>query len=150
MNDPSKQVNSQYETLFLAFKGDARFFKRLGGDVLVGDPPPASNRLHPNEKNLEVSEILIDACTVHGENVLDPFAGSGVHGEAALMMERNCHLIELDREFADRIMTRVEAISQMKVATTETPNLVLPTSPDGAGIAPTEEVEQFDQSLFDS
>ena len=115
MNDPSKQVNSQYETMFLAFKGDARFFKRLAGDVLEGDSPGAE-RVHPNEKNLEVSETLIDACTVHGENVLDPFCGGGVHGEAALLMERNCHMCELDNEFADRASVRCESISQKKVA----------------------------------
>lgn len=115
MNDPSKQVNSQYEMMFLAFKGDARFFKRPAGDVFEGESP-GKERLHPNEKNLEVSEILIDCCTVHGENVFDPFCGGGVHGEAALLMERNCHLVELDREFADRASTRCESISQRKVS----------------------------------
>lgn len=154
MTDPTRQINSQYETFFWAFKGEARFFKRPQGDVFVADAPGAE-RLHPNEKNVELSEMLIDICTVSGENVLDPFCGGGSHLEAALLMERNAHGVELDREFADRSATRAESISQRKVSG-ELPPLEQPTTADAglpppinnAKIAPSSE-EQFDQHLFD-
>lgn len=156
MNDPTKQINSQYESFFWAFKGDARFFKRPQGDVFVADSP-GSERLHPNEKNVELSEMLIDICTVGGENVLDPFCGGGSHGEAALLMERNFHGIELDREFADRTEVRVESISQRKVSgelpplenPPPGPDIVLAAPINSAKIAPTSE-DGFDQHLFES
>lgn len=177
VRDPSKEITSQYETIFWAFKGDARFFKRPDGDVYMFEPPGA-DRLHPNEKNLELSEIFIDICTVRGENVFDPFAGSGKHGEAALLMERNCHLVELDREFADRASMLCESVSQKKLSgeipdlgedDTDTDdgsgggssgdtdrellsgrptnNVVLPSPINRAKNAPS--IEEFDNHLFD-
>jgi ParB/RepB/Spo0J family partition protein len=126
VRDPSKQFTSQYETIFVAAKGDARFFKRPESDVFVGDTP-GPDKLHPNEKNLEVSEIFIDMCTVPGENVFDGFAGGGVHGEAALRQERNAHLVELDVEFAERCSMRCESIEQKKLSG-EIPDLGRPAS----------------------
>lgn len=115
IQDPTKELTSQYETVFWAFKGDARFFKRPGSDVFVAEAP-GRDRIHPNEKSVELSEVFIDICTVQGENVFDPFAGGGAHGEAGLRMERNVHLVELDPEFASRASVRCESTSQRKVS----------------------------------
>lgn len=175
VSDPSRQFPSQYETILWAFKGEARFFKNPGSDLFVAETPAAKDKQHPNEKNRELSEIFIDICTVEDEIVCDPFAGGGVHGEAALYQGRSCHLVELDREFADRATVRCEHTSQriisgeLQVASSKQPgaderasqgangqssNTVILPNPNRANIAPSA-IEKFpdviglDDELFD-
>ena len=62
--------------------GDAR---KKGGD---------GKKLHSTEKPLPLLERIVAACTNPGELVLDPFAGTGTTGEAALRLGRRYFLIE--------------------------------------------------------
>jgi site-specific DNA-methyltransferase (adenine-specific) len=141
IQDPSKEFNSKYETIFWGFKGDARFFKRPDSDVFVADSP-TGDRLHPNEKSVPLSEVFIDICTVGGETVFDPFAGGGSHGEAGLRMERRVVLCELDPEFAQRTSVRCEHTAQQKLSG-ELPKLrdVTPRTDESAGAGNNREAE---------
>lgn len=68
---------------------------------------PQDNDLHPTQKPLEMCvEILKDVC-VTGEIVLDPFAGSGSSGVAALEVDCHAVLIELNPSFCDAIRLRL-------------------------------------------
>lgn len=61
------------------------------------DIPPVArkNKIHQSELPLTLCEKILQFVTRQGETVLDTFAGSGVVGEAALNLKRNCILIEL-------------------------------------------------------
>ena len=61
------------------------------------DIPPVArkNKIHQSELPLTLCERILQLVTRQGETVLDTFAGSGVVGEAALNLKRNCILIEL-------------------------------------------------------
>ncbi len=62
---------------------------------------------HPNHKPFGVIEPLVRAYSQPGELVLDPFAGSGSLPAAALRLGRNAACIELDREWAGRVQSRL-------------------------------------------
>lgn len=74
------------------------------GNPLPPETPPADvlswaytgNRLHPTQKPVCSLTPLIDAYSRHHGLVLDPFAGSGTTGVAALQCRRRFLLIEKD------------------------------------------------------
>ena len=57
--------------------------------------------VHSTVKPTEVMEWLIRRLTDPGDRVLDPFAGSGTTGIAAMNVGRDCQLIELDDVIED-------------------------------------------------
>ena len=70
-------------------------------------PVPKSKRIHQSELPLPLCEEILRFVTYEGEVVLDSFAGSGVVGEAALNLNRNCILIELLKENVEKIKERL-------------------------------------------
>lgn len=75
-----KQMRSVWR--FPICSGDAR---KKGGD---------GKKLHSTEKPLPLLERIVRACTDPGDMVLDPFAGTGTTGEAALRLGRRYFLVE--------------------------------------------------------
>ena len=75
-----KQMRSVWR--FAICNGDAR---KKGGD---------GKKLHSTEKPLPLLERIVQSCTKPGDLVLDPFAGTGTTGEAALRNGRRYFLIE--------------------------------------------------------
>jgi modification methylase len=75
-----KQMRSVWR--FPICNGDAR---KKGGD---------GKKLHSTEKPLPLVERIVRACSNPGDLVLDPFAGTGTTGEAALRLRRRYFLIE--------------------------------------------------------
>ena len=59
----------------------------------------ANNRIHPTEKPYKLIERLIQSTTNVGDNVLDPFSGSGVTGLASSNSGRNAILFEIDEQY---------------------------------------------------
>lgn len=51
---------------------------------------------HMTEKPVDLMRQIIEDCTLPGDSVLDPFAGSGTTGAAALACDRNATLVERD------------------------------------------------------
>ena len=64
---------------------------------------------HPAQKPLEVMRWLVNAATLAGEMVADPFSGSGATGIAAMQLGRSFHGIEINPDFivlaSNRIVT---------------------------------------------
>jgi len=84
--------------------GDERF------DVQTFAVPQTNfndTKLHPTQKPLKLIEWLVKHGSYEGDNILDPFAGSGTTGEACNKLNRNCDLIENEREYIDIIKRRV-------------------------------------------
>ena len=70
-------------------------------------PVSKGKRIHQSELPLSLCEEILRFVTYEGEVVLDSFAGSGVVGEAALNLNRNCILIELLKENVEKIKERL-------------------------------------------
>lgn len=73
---------ARYEFIVFFEKG-----KRKLNDLGIPDiiEVPRIHRGYPTEKPPEVSQVLIGQSTAPGELVIDPFAGSGSVGVAALI-----------------------------------------------------------------
>ncbi len=82
-----KQMRSVWK--FPICNGDAR---KKGGD---------GKKLHSTEKPLPLLERIVTACTRPGDLVLDPFAGTGTTGEAALRLGRRYFLVEREPLYID-------------------------------------------------
>lgn len=66
------------------------------GSVLRFTRPTGRKVRHPNEKPVALCRELIESSTRQGDVVLDPFAGSGSTGVAAVLAGRRAVLIESD------------------------------------------------------
>lgn len=68
---------------------------------------------HPTEKPIEVMKRLIEMLVPEGGTVLDPFAGSGTTGVAAIATNRNYILMEKELDYFNLINDRLaDALSQ--------------------------------------
>lgn len=65
--------------------------KAAGERVAIGT-------IHPTVKPVAIMEWLMDRLTEPGDTVLDPFAGSGTTGIAAMRRGRDAHLVELNED----------------------------------------------------
>lgn len=72
-------------------------------------PVSKKDRVHQSELPISLCEQILEYVTYEGEVILDSFAGSGVVGEAALNMKRNCILIEILRENVMKIKDRLSS-----------------------------------------
>lgn len=62
---------------------------------------------HPCQKPVPLLRYLIKQLTNRGDTILDPFAGSGSAGIAAMFEKRKCVLIERDPAYCDIIRRRI-------------------------------------------
>lgn len=77
-----------------------------GGDRAVWTYATARGE-HPNEKPIGLVRQWIEQFTDPGDRIVDPFAGSGVVGQAALELGRRCVLIEKSTENVNLILRRL-------------------------------------------
>lgn len=103
---PLLKFNPDYETFFFCKKG-RRNLTRASETTFVYDRPGLGVKLHPQEKPLGLIEELVELSSYPNEIILDPFAGSGVVGEAALKAKRKVILIEKEKEWVDKIRIRL-------------------------------------------
>jgi site-specific DNA-methyltransferase (adenine-specific)/site-specific DNA-methyltransferase (cytosine-N4-specific) len=83
----------------------------LPGNVLkVGNV--GKNVGHPAAYPVGLPEFFIKLFTKEGDNILDPFAGSGSTGLAAINLMRNVTLIDTKSEYIDLMKERMEKQSE--------------------------------------
>jgi DNA modification methylase len=70
--------------------------------------------IHLTEKPVELARRAMEHSSKPGENVLDLFGGSGSSLMAAVQMERNAFLMELDTLYCDIIVSRYEQFTGKK------------------------------------
>lgn len=76
--------------------------------VVKATPPRGKRRrAHPNYKPVALLRQLIEASTVQGDLVVDPFCGSGSTGVAALLLGRRFLGVEIDPVYARRAVEAV-------------------------------------------
>lgn len=107
--DLTATFSPQHEVIWFATKGRFRFPDGRPSSVIRVPRPHYKHRSHPTEKPVELMRQLVRAVTSPGDLVVDPFAGSGVTGEACIMEGRRAHLIELDPEHARNAARRVRS-----------------------------------------
>lgn len=74
-----------------------------------------SAKRHSNEKPVDVMAQLIESSTVRGDLVVDPCAGSGSTGVAAVLEGRRCFLVEYDRGYAELAVQRVVTAERLAI-----------------------------------
>ena len=70
--------------------------------------------VHLTEKPVELARRAIEYCSLPGEAVLDPFAGTGSTLVACEQTGRRAYLMEIDPLYADVVVARFEAFSGKK------------------------------------
>lgn len=83
------------------------------GSVLRFTRPTGRQVRHPNEKPVGLLRELIESSSRAGERVLDPFAGSGSTGVAAVLLGRHALLVESDRRWIDLSIRRLIAAERV-------------------------------------
>ena len=81
---------------------------RTPSDLLQFPPVPIASRVHPCQKPVGLLSYLIEATTRPGDIVLDPFAGSGSTGVAALATGRRVLLVEREPSAIAIIRSRLD------------------------------------------
>lgn len=91
--------------------GDGRLAARLRqGSILRHQRPNAGSAVrHSNEKPVQLMADLVESSSVRGDLVVDPCAGSGSTGVAAVLEGRRCFLVEINRTNAELAVQRVRA-----------------------------------------
>jgi DNA modification methylase len=77
------------------------------GSVLRFPRPTGRKVRHPSEKPVPLLRELVESSSRQGECVLDPYAGVGSTGVAAILSGRRTFLVELKREYADITVERI-------------------------------------------
>jgi site-specific DNA-methyltransferase (adenine-specific) len=83
------------------------------GSVLRFAPPTGRNVRHPSEKPTTLLRELVESSSRAGDLVLDPFAGVGSTGVAAILAGRRTILVELDDRYARIAAQRVQDAEQI-------------------------------------
>ena len=105
---PEKMLNDVYETFLIARKGDPVYHQRGGGqNVFAYNRVPVAALIHPTEKPLDLCDSLVKLCTVPGELILDPTAGSFSFIHSALRNGRKGMGWELSETSYNRGVTRM-------------------------------------------
>lgn len=104
---PEKALINAYETFLIARKGDPVFAVQGIQNVFNFPRVPIIQLIHPTEKPIELCEVLVNLCTVPGETVLDPTAGSGSILRAALKNGRKAIGFELSNDNHTRATTKL-------------------------------------------
>ncbi|WP_323011515.1 DNA methyltransferase [Castellaniella sp.] len=102
---------------FLRYQHESAYLLAKGMPDLPDNPPSdvmpwqySGNRFHPTQKPVSILSTLIETFSKPRDIVLDPFAGSGSTGVAALQTGRRFVGIELDRKYHAAAEQRITAI----------------------------------------
>lgn len=78
------------------------------GSVLSFNRPTGRKVRHPSEKPVPLLRELVESSSRQGELVLDPYAGTGATGVAALLSGRRAILVDTDPRWAALAAERVQ------------------------------------------
>lgn len=92
--------------------GPGRFYNRCGSNVLRFGRVPGAKKLHPTQKPVDLIQSMVRVVAARDALVVDPFCGSGSHGEAALKEGRRFLGIERDPEYCDVARSRLTSAGE--------------------------------------
>jgi len=88
--------------------------ERSQSKSLIVHPRPSRSRLHPTQKPIGLLRKLIGNVTKKNEYVYDGFLGSGSTAIASEHLGRRCIGIELDSEYVEVCLVRLEKLTDKK------------------------------------
>lgn len=102
-----KGYTDSYEPCFFCSKGPPKELNIWHKNVLRFKGVPGNKRIHPTEKPTPLLRVFIEASTLPGDTVEDPYAGSGATAEAALELDRKAIVIDIDERYYDGMLERL-------------------------------------------
>ena len=111
---PDVALGNSYETFFVARKGQPKLRKAGRSNVFDFRPVPASQKIHPTQKPLDLMTELYQTFTYPGALTLIPFLGSGVSLYAAVKYGNLGHGYDLDKIQKTRFLAWVEKQEQIE------------------------------------
>lgn len=108
-----KDYISQFEVIAYGWYGKHKFERSKTKNVIY-HPKPARSKLHPTQKPVGLIRKIIPNVTKYGDYIYDPFLGSGTTAVASEHLGRKCIGIELDPEYIEIILKRLEKITRKK------------------------------------
>jgi len=106
------QYTSCYEPCFFCSKGSPHDLYKWNKNLFTVKGVPGELRIHPTEKPTPLLRAFVKASSLPGEVVLDPYAGSGAVGEAALELGRKAVLIDIDERYYEGMLNRFKKYSE--------------------------------------
>lgn len=85
-----------------------RMLKGIAPKDIIVEFEPKGGRIHPTQKPVRLMERIMAICSDTGCTVLDPFSGSGSTAIACLNTGRNFIGFEIDKEYYDSAMKRIQ------------------------------------------
>ncbi len=100
----------RHEIILYGWKKGTHYFvdNRTHSSVFEVERPRTSDD-HPTMKPVELISQMVENSSRHGENVYDPFLGSGTTLIAAERTGRKCYGMEISERYCDVILRRWEA-----------------------------------------
>jgi len=98
---------NQYEVILLGCKGKWKYRGKRESDLWRDIPRVGTNRIHPTEKPVALYRKIIENSTDEGDLILDPYGGSGASVIAALELNRNMLVYEIDPDYKAGIDRRI-------------------------------------------
>lgn len=86
------------------------------GSIIAARRPHGGGSDHPTRKPVALMRQLVESSTTLGETVLDPFAGTGATGVAAVLAGRQAVLVEVDEGFAGHAARRLAEAALLRRA----------------------------------
>ena len=96
------------ELAWTSFKSAVRKVKWTWNGMLQENMANKEKRIHPTQKPVGMIEWIIQKYTKEGDLILDPFSGSGSIAIACRKNNRNYIACELDKEYYDLSIQRME------------------------------------------
>ena len=108
MGDLKGSFAPRYEAIIFATKGRYELPGKRPDDLIACAKVGNQSLTHPNEKPVALLEQLIEATTIPGALILDPFAGSGSTLAAAAKTGRQYIGIEIDEQYSKLAAARAD------------------------------------------
>ena len=122
-DDDEERTWASTEILYGATGTNPHFAAGRGETTAFLYDRPREQKLHPTEKPTDLLERLIRNSTRRGDEILDPFAGSGSLMVAAENRLRATQMIELEPAFCDVIVERYRKLTGKKGRKRHDPDL---------------------------
>lgn len=108
MGDLRGDFAPQHENIIFAVKGRFMFPNKRPKSIIRVSRVSAEKLIHPNEKPIELINILLDGVAGDGHIILDPFVGSGVIPKACQLRKLPFIGMELDEGYCEIARKRLQ------------------------------------------
>lgn len=117
------EYDRDFETILVCVKGNP-VLTRSGkfSAFKEYDAVPPAKLIHANEKPVGLIMEIIQDCTYEKSRIVDPFGGSGVTAEAAIVLKRDFVVCERDYDSYQKIVRRIEKVRERCASTSQPPS----------------------------